>query len=276
MSAARLALREAGYRLPAGTPLLAPATLEITPGECVAVVGPNGAGKSTLLGLLSGRLAPAWGAVLIDDEPVDAMPPLERARRIAVLGQADQADSRLRVIDYVRLARLPHRGLASEAAHQRAVGAAITLCAMEPLTGRTLGSLSAGERQRAHLARALAQSPAVLLADEPTSHLDMRARADALDLARELGITIVAVLHDLALVGRFADRVAVLHEGRVVAHDRPEAALAPEIVRQVFRLDVFAATHPVDGRRLLVFDTPGTEPLPPVPGLGRVRRRTDA
>ena len=97
----------------------------------------------------------------------------------------------------------------------------------------------------------------MLLLDEPTNHLDLEARSDMLDLARTLGITVVAVLHELSLVHPFADRVAVLDRGRLVALGTPAEALAPDVVRSVFDLDCFSATNPASGRTVLVFDTPG-------------------
>ncbi|KTR07598.1 iron ABC transporter [Aureimonas ureilytica] len=230
--------------------------LAIEPGERLAVVGPNGAGKTSLLRLVFARLQPTRGRVSIDGRDLQAIAPLERARRIAVVGQSDLPDGRLTLTDYIGLGRIPHRARATAREDRAAAGDAMALVGLSGLESRRLDSLSGGERQRAGIARAMAQRPSILVLDEPTNHLDPRARADMLALARGLGITVVAVLHDLALVSPFADRVAVLSAGRLVAHGPPMQALSAETVRAVFAMDCFPFTNPATGRSLLVFDTP--------------------
>lgn len=225
-------------------------------GERLAIVGPNGAGKTSLLRLLFGRLIPSRGAVSIDGQDLATIPLAERGRILAVVGQSDHPDGRLTVRDYVRLGRIPHLGRATSEQHGRAVGEALERVGLGALATRPLATLSGGERQRAAIARAMAQEPAVLVLDEPTNHLDPRARADILALARGLGITVVAVLHDLALVAPFADRVAIMQAGRLVALGDPMLTLSAETVRSVFAMDSFPFTNPSTGRPLLVFDTP--------------------
>ena len=244
-------------RIGSTTAILDDVSFAIAPAERLAVVGPNGAGKTTLLRLLSGRIAPSSGTVRIGGTDLRRMSFAERARRIAIVVQNDVPDLRLTVADYVGLGRIPHAGLAAPGFDRRVVDAALERTGLGAFGHRRLDGLSGGERQRSALARAIAQEPRVLLLDEPTNHLDPRARADMLDLARTLGITVVAVLHDLSLVHPFADRVAVLDRGRLVAHGTPAEALAPAMVRAVFDLDCFAATNPASGRTVLVFDTPG-------------------
>ncbi|WP_019997445.1 ABC transporter ATP-binding protein [Aureimonas ureilytica] len=224
--------------------------------ERLAIVGPNGAGKTSLLRLLFGRFAPSRGRVAIDGRDLASIPLAERGRLVAVVGQSDQPDGRLTLHDYVGLGRIPHLGRCEGARHARVVAEACERVGLAGLGGRRLATLSGGERQRAAIARAVAQEPAVLVLDEPTNHLDPRARADMLALARGLGVTVVAVLHDLALVTPFADRVAVLEAGRLVALGTPEEALSPATVRAVFAMDCFPFTNPSNGRPLLVFDTP--------------------
>ena len=240
--------------------LLADVTLDVRPGERLAIVGPNGAGKTTLLRLMFGRLRPFDGSVSLDGVPLDRTRPEARARKVAVVVQDEQPDRRLTVREYVALGRIPHHRGRREAGDRQIIADAIKAAGLVPLASRTLGALSGGERQRARIARALAQDPSVLLLDEPTNHLDLRARADMMALVRGLGITIVAVLHDLTLVGPFADRVAVLQGGRLVAHGPPEAALSPGIVRDVFGMDSFLATNPTTGRAMMVLDAPAVVP----------------
>lgn len=110
------------------------------------------------------------------------------------------------------------------------------------------------------LARALAQQPAILFLDEPTNHLDPKARSALLSVVAGLGVTTIAVLHDLPLVAPFATHVAVMHAGKVVATGLPEQTLTPRIVSQVFDLDVLRLRHPHQDRELMVFDAPGPSP----------------
>ncbi len=256
MTTGTLSAHALGYTTAAGATLLRPLSFDVAAGECLAIVGPNGAGKSTLLRLLAGRLVPSCGSVAVDGHDLAALPALERARRIAVLAQREPASLALRVRDYVALGRIPWRQLSAAAAHYRAVQRTLALCDLEHAGDRALDTLSGGERQRAGLARALAQEPSILLLDEPTNHLDLRARCDLLDLVRGLRITVVAVLHELALVARFADRVAVINHGRLVSIGAAAQALTPHVVREVFRVDAFTAPHPRDGRPVLMFDSP--------------------
>ena len=239
------------------TAILDDVSFEIAPAERLAVVGPNGAGKTTLLRLLSGRIAPSTGTVRVGGTDLGRLSFAQRARCIAVVVQNDVPDLRLTVSDYVGLGRIPHAGIATPQVDRRIVDAALEQTGLRAFGHRKLDGLSGGERQRSAIARAIAQEPRVLLLDEPTNHLDPRARSDMLDLARTLGITVVAVLHELSLVHPFADRVAVLDRGRLVALGTPAEALAPDVVRSVFDLDCFPATNPASGRTVLVFDTPG-------------------
>jgi iron complex transport system ATP-binding protein len=191
------------------------------------VVGPNGAGKSTLLRALAGLL-PSDGALRLGDTPWPLLPRRQRAQALAWLGPAelDGTGTELRAEEAVMLGRLPHQGwmgLAS-ATDRAAVDAA--LAAVEALAWRhrPLHSLSAGERQRVLLARALAVQAPILLLDEPLTHLDSPHQADWLRLMRTLagqGRAVCSVLHELHLALR-ADRLWVVHGGRVI-HDGPAA-----------------------------------------------------
>lgn len=191
------------------------------------------------------------GRILADLKPSD------RARLFAVVGQSDQPDRRIRVRDYVHLGRIPVA--TRNAAEERArVQAALDHVGLSGLAGRELGTLSGGERQRAQIARALAQEPKILFLDEPTNHLDPRARASLLALVADLDLTVVAILHDLHLVPAFATKVAILDQGRMVAHGAVDDALNGDIVRTVFGIDLLRLPHPFEDRDIVVFDTPNS------------------
>ncbi|WFP74688.1 ABC transporter ATP-binding protein [Mesorhizobium sp. WSM4906] len=240
-----------------GRALVDNVSLSLAAGERLAIVGPNGAGKTTLLRMLCGALSPSHGEVRLAGRRLDRITTAERALNIAVVGQTDQPDPRLAVIDYVELGRVPHAGLRRRHHDRDIVVEALRRTGLLPLLARTIGSLSGGERQRAQLARAIAQEPKILFLDEPTNHLDPRARGELLGLVAGFDMTVVAVLHDLALVAPFATRVAVMSNARLHALAPPRQALAQPLIREVFGIDVLHLQHPTEDRELTVFDLAG-------------------
>ena len=214
-----------------GPPVLRGVSLALHPGW-TAIVGPNGSGKSTLLRVLAGLLAPQSGRVMLGGRPLTELGARERGRRIAWLAQHDEgeASGELTVRDVVQLGRLPHLGLFAAPSPQdgAAVDAAMAAAECSDWQCRRLYELSGGERQRVLLARALAVSAAVLLLDEPTTHLDPPHQVAVVRLMQRLaaaGTTVVSVLHDLPLALQ-ADRLVVLDHGRVRAEG---SAGAPEV-----------------------------------------------
>lgn len=246
------------YETRSGDRLLDHVSLDAEPGDRLAIIGPNGAGKTTLLRLLAGTLQPTAGTVHLFGASLAAMRPVERARLVAVVGQTDQPDRRICVRDYVALGRIPHMARRPGAADAAIILDALERTELQSLAGREMGSLSGGERQRAQIARALAQEPRILFLDEPTNHLDPRARGALLALVADLGLTIVAVLHDLHLVPGFATRIAVLRQGALVACGPAEETLDRHVVRDVFGIDLLRLPHPHEDRQLTVFDIPFT------------------
>ncbi|TPN81886.1 ABC transporter ATP-binding protein [Mesorhizobium sp. CU2] len=245
-----------------GRTLVENVSLSLAAGERLAIIGPNGAGKTTLLRMLCGALAPSAGEVRLSGRRLDRITAAERALSIAVVGQTDQPDPRLAVIDYVELGRVPHAGLRRRHEDRDIVVEAMRRTGLLPLLGRSIGSLSGGERQRAQLARAIAQEPKILFLDEPTNHLDPRARGELLDLVAGFGMTVVAVLHDLALVAPFATCVAVMSHARLHALAPPREALAQPLIRAVFGIDVLRLPHPTEDRELTIFDLPNRTSSP--------------
>lgn len=250
-----------GYSTASGSCILHDISLDVFAGDRLAIVGPNGAGKTTLLQILSGMARPTAGGANLLGRPVATMRPAERARLVAVVGQSDQPDRRIRLRDYVELGRIPHRGRFALEKDEVLVESALARTGLAALAHREMGSLSGGERQRAQIARALAQQPRILFLDEPTNHLDPRARGTLLALVSELDLTVIAVLHDLHLVPGFATKVAILQEGGLVACGTPEHALSRRSVREVFGIDLLRLPHPHEDREITVFDIPLTNDI---------------
>ena len=208
-------------------------------GELVALVGPNGSGKSTLLRALMGAEPLDGGRVKLGDRLLAAMPVRERARVLTMVTHAHPPDFALRVRDVVALGRIPHEGLlgAPGPADAAAIASALALTDTEALAERSLGTLSSGELQRVHLARAFAQGSKIVLLDEPTANLDPLHQLGAMRLLRAFaggGGSVLVVLHDLTLAARHANRVLVLERGRLRADAPPHEALAEELLAEVF------------------------------------------
>lgn len=225
---------------------LSNATLRLAGGETVAIVGPNGAGKSTLLRALAGELPVETGRVVLNGRPIASLSPKTRAAERAVLGQEPRAAAPFVVSEIVGLG-LQGRGLA--ATHGRGaeiVREALALMALEPLAQRRITELSGGEARRAHLARVFAQvwdpTPGrdrFVLLDEPTANLDLRHQHGVLAAARAFareGAGVLVVLHDLDLAARYADRVVVMRDGRILADGPPAAACEPDLLSRAYEV----------------------------------------
>jgi iron complex transport system ATP-binding protein len=261
---AALDLRDVGYwpsgRSPADA-LVSAISFSVGAGECVALVGPNGAGKTTLVRMIAGLASPGTGTIMIDGKSISAMSFAERARRIAYVGQSDEADGRLSVADYVALGLVPHgRLFAGDTGRDEARRACETV-GLSAFADRRLDRLSGGERQRARIARAMCQKPSLLVLDEPTNHLDPQARGEQLAIVASMGIPIVAALHDLTLIDAFADKVAILADGRLRAFGPPGETLSTANVRDVFGVDMHRLKHPERDYHLPTLDIPLPRPL---------------
>ncbi|MFJ9134930.1 ABC transporter ATP-binding protein [Streptomyces sp. NBC_01281] len=228
------------------TPILRDVSLEARAGEIVGLVGPNGSGKSTLLRTVYRSLRPAEGVVRVGEDDVWELSPRAAARRTAaVLQDAGGSTTGLTVGEIVALGRSPHHGLLGRDGPEdhEAVSEAIDRCGVRPFTDRDYASLSGGERQRVLLARALAQNPRLLVLDELTNHLDIRARFELLDLIRATGVTTLAVLHDLDLAARLCDHLVVLHGGAVAAAGTVLDVLTPDLLADVFGVRASTERH---------------------------------
>ena len=209
-------------------------------GEALAVVGPNAAGKSTLVRSLAGLLPAAAGSVDLDGRPLRHMSRAAVARAIALVAAEEPAGAAaLTVAERVGLGRYPHRGAIRpfEEQDHRAVVAALLATGITALAGRRIDTLSAGERQLAALARGLAQTPRVLLLDEPAAHLDVGHQLQLsriLDDARSSGVGVLMVVHDLARAASWADRLVVVDDGRVTIEGSPDAVLTSPAAARAF------------------------------------------
>ena len=217
--------------------------LTLGSGERIALLGPNGAGKSSLLRCVTGVASGRLGAVLLDGVPIEELSRERLARRVAVVPQQVVLPFSARVEEVVGLGRIPHEHpfLGPREADRAAIDGAIERVGIDHLRGRDARELSLGERQLVLVALAVAQGARLLVLDEPTVHLDLRHQVEVMRLLADLneqdGVTVIAVLHDLALAAHFFPRLALLHEGRIVADGPRSEVLADEMIRSVFGVD---------------------------------------
>jgi iron complex transport system ATP-binding protein len=226
-----------------GRRVLAGATLAVRSGELLGVIGPNGAGKSSLLRVMAGLLEPAAGAVRLDGRALADWPMAQRGREIAWLAQGAPVHWPLSVRAVVELGRLPYRTgwFDADTDGEQAIGAAMRDAEVGDIAGRLVTELSGGERARVMLARVLAGTPRLILADEPVAALDAYHQLQVMELlaARAAaGAAVVVVLHDLGLAARFCPRVVLLDEGRVVADGAAREVLQPAVLEPVYRVEM--------------------------------------
>ncbi len=238
-----------------GRTVLEDIDIDVVAGRILALVGPNGAGKSTLLAALSGELQPDSGTVELDGEPLSHWTPTDMARRRAVLPQNHTVGFPFTVREVVTMGRAPWARTLRQDADEQAVAEALAATDVVHLAERPFPALSGGERARAALARVLAQDTETVLLDEPTAALDLGHQEEVLRLATERarrGAAVVVVLHDLGLAAAYADRVAVLHAGRLAALGSPREVLTTELLTEVYRHPVEVIDHPATGAQLVL------------------------
>ena len=254
-----------------GSDVVHDARLELRPGRVTALVGPNGSGKSTLLRTAARLQRARTGTLSLEPQqpqqqqpgasgstavPADglALSVRDFARHVALLTQGRPVPSGLSVRDVVQFGRYPHRGRWGRAdpGGAAAVDRALQLTGVEGFAERGVDQLSGGQLQRVWLASCLAQQTGVLLLDEPTTYLDLRYQVELLDLVRDLAdesqIAVGVVLHDLDQAAALADTVVLLHEGRVRATGTPADVLTPDLLSEVWGIDIEVDTDPSTGR----------------------------
>jgi iron complex transport system ATP-binding protein len=228
--------------------------LKVEDRELIGIIGPNGSGKTTLLRVISRILKPKKGIVLLEGKNIWQMEFKELAKRIAVVPQS-LASVGMSVEEFVLLGRIPYfrRFQFLEAKKdfdiaQKCMALTDTL----KLKDHPLAEISGGERQLALIARALVQEPRLLLLDEPTTHLDITHQVGILDLIRrlnkELGLTVIMVLHDLNLASEYCQRLVLINEGRIHKIGRPEEVLNYQVIEEVYKTIVVVRKNPISSK----------------------------
>ncbi|TVP49536.1 MAG: ABC transporter ATP-binding protein [Halomonas sp.] len=234
----------------AGKTVIDGISFEAEPGKVLGLLGPNGSGKTSLLRLLARLKRPHAGRIMLDGQDLSTFRRRAIAQRVAFIEQHATTNANLKVVDVVKLGRFPHRSMLSgwRREDDTAVNEALERTGMSAKRSDAWQSLSGGEKQRTHLARALAQSPQELILDEPTNHLDVHHQISLLRLVSSLPITSIIALHDLNHAAMFCDRLIVMQAGRIVASGLPEEVLTQELLHEVFSVQAHVETSPYHAR----------------------------
>lgn len=234
-------------------------TLRVHPGEILGIVGPNGSGKTSLLKVLAKIVRPQKGMIALYGQSLETVAQEEVARQVAYVPQDNQPTFSFTVAETVLMGRFPHRhrsrwgyGFGWDSPDDWAIASrAMTTMDVTHLAERSIMDLSGGERQRTVIARALAQTPLVLLLDEPTAFLDLQHQLEICSVLRFLredrGLTIVIVSHDLNLASQYCDRLVMLKEGAIFAIGSPTDVMRSDVLQSVYGCAVLVDAHPETG-----------------------------
>lgn len=224
--------------------------LTVERGKFYSIIGPNGSGKTTLFKLISNALESKVGSIYLNDRDLKKYSNRELARLVSTVPQNTAVEFDFSVQDIVMMGRAPYlRRFQSESENDlKIVEKAMEMVDIVCLREKQINGISGGERQRAIIARAIAQSTEIMLLDEPISHIDLRYQIELLDtvkrLNREKGITVVAILHDLNLAAEYSDKLFLINKGEIVAKGKPEEVLTESNIEEVYGLKVNLVENP--------------------------------
>ena len=240
-----------------GFPALAGVSLSVQRGDIVLLQGPNGAGKSSLLKALARKIKTQSGAVLLDGVSINELSRKELDRKVGLLGAMPAARSTETVFDLVARSAMTSQEISRVSPRLNLeIQTILERTGLTKLAKKKLGELSTGSRQVALIAAALAKNPEVLLLDEPTNSLDYSHQLQVINLLsslkRERGMTIVAVVHDLNLAARFADRVVILKDGKIVDQGLAKDVITPNNLAAAFNILARVIEDPVGKTPLVV------------------------
>lgn len=246
------ALEDVSFAVESRT-LLQPLTFSLPARRVIGLIGHNGSGKSTLLKLLARQQPASGGTIRFEGRRLAAWKDRAFARKVAYLPQQPPPAAGMLVKELVALGRYPWHGALGRfgQSDRDKVAEAIERTGIASFADRLVDTLSGGERQRVWLAMLVAQDAGYLLLDEPISALDIAHQVEVLDLvhhlAREKGLGVVVVLHDVNMAARFCDEIVALHSGRLIARGTPAELMHPERLEAIYGLPLGILPHPVTG-----------------------------
>jgi iron complex transport system ATP-binding protein len=237
----------------AAKPVMEDVSFSLDEAQMVAIIGPNGSGKTTLLKIINGTLFPYAGRMLIDGKETGRWSRKEIARKVAIVPQETAVTFPFYAEEIVLMGRFPHLGdyRFEDEKDYRIVHEAMEKTDTLAFASRRFDELSAGERQRVLIARALAQEPQILLLDESTVFLDLKHQAQFLSLLRQLNtsqkLTVIFVTHDINLAAQNAGQIILLYSGKIYAIGKPAEVITAANIKEVYDVNVLVDKNPHDG-----------------------------
>jgi iron complex transport system ATP-binding protein len=234
-------------------PVMEDVTFSVDESQIVAVIGPNGSGKTTLLKIINGTLFPDTGQMFIDGKETIKWSRKEIAQKVAIVPQDSSVIFPFYAEEIVLMGRFPHLGRYrfEDKKDYRIVHEAMEKTDTLAFAARRLDELSAGERQRVMIARALAQEPKILLLDESTVFLDLKHQVQFLSLIHQLNtaqkLTVIFVTHDINLAAQNAKNIILLDSGKIYAIGTPAEVITAANIKEVYEVNSLVDKHPGDG-----------------------------
>ncbi|MDK8625583.1 iron ABC transporter ATP-binding protein [Corynebacterium appendicis] len=221
---------------------IGPIDLEIPSGGMTALIGPNGAGKSTLLTIIGRLLEKDSGTVAVGGRDISSIKGKDLAKELSILRQENNFVTKLTVRQLVGFGRFPYSKGRLTSEDEEIISRYIDFLGLTELEGRYLDQLSGGQRQRAYVAMVLAQETEYVLLDEPLNNLDISHSVEMMrhlhDAARDLGRTVIVVLHDINFAARYADHICAVKKGQIVAFGTPEQVIQSQLLTEIFDTDI--------------------------------------
>lgn len=218
--------------------------------QFVGIIGANGCGKSTMLKGIYKGIKPQAGSVFLEELDLLTVSEKKVAQKLGVVNQFNELNFDLSVFQMVLLGRTPHKKLL-ESDTQDDIAIVMDALAKTNLTSyseRSFLSLSGGEKQRVILARTIAQQPSYMILDEPTNHLDIRYQLEILSCVKNLGIGVLAALHDLELAAHYCDYIYAMKAGKIIAEGEPEELFTEQLIEEIYGVNCTIYKNPVTGR----------------------------
>ena len=242
-------------------------SFDVRKGDFLGIIGPNGSGKSTLLRLMTRVLAPSAGKVLLEGKDIRDMDLKEFCRKVSFVPQDTFINFSFSVEEIVLMGRIPHlKRMQFETRKDFSIAHnALSLTDTLYIKEKDISELSAGERQRVIIAKALAQEPMLLFLDEPTSHLDIGHQVQILNLLKKLNkeqnLTVIMVMHDLNLASEYCNRMILLNDGKIFKDGTPEEVLTYQNIETVYKTVVVVKRNPISSRPYVILVS-GTDKCP--------------
>ena len=248
-------LAEAVQMFIGGRNILHSVDLHLHDREFLGIIGPNGSGKSTFLKCVYRVLKPTGGKILLDGRELDELSYRESALRLAVVAQHNFYSFDFSVLEVVLMGRSPHKNmLERDTPSDYAIArAALEKVGMDGFEARSFSTLSGGEQQRVILARALTQETDCLVLDEPTNHLDIKYQLQIMDIVKDLGVTVIAAVHDLNIAAIYCDRLVALKDGRIAGIGTPEELLTKDFIFDMYGVESRVRKDPDTGWTHIVY-----------------------